>query len=137
MKDLELKARHTMGSDVSGMALVATDGFSARYDLDRINGIFSRKSHKLFGQSYVNRILVLDAAKGGVASAWMLNEMKSRGIIPLAIILNSVNPIIAQGAALAGLTLLGGFDSDVTLLVPHGALVTIDATAGMVRVVMD
>lgn len=81
-----------MGGDVSGIALVATDGFSARYDLDRIGGIFSRKSHKLFGQSYVNRVLVLDAAKGGVASAWMLHEMKSRGIIPLAIILNSVNP---------------------------------------------
>ncbi len=126
-----------MGADVSGIALVATDGFSARYDLDRINGTFSRKSHKLFGQSYVNRVLVLDAAKGGVASAWMLHEMKSRGIIPLAIILNSVNPIIAQGAALAGLTLLGGFDSDVTKLVPYGALVSIDATAGIVRVAED
>jgi uncharacterized protein len=134
---LELKARHTMGADVSGIALVATDGFSARYDLDRINGTFSRQSHKLFGQSYVNRILVLDAAKGGVASAWMLHEMKSRGIIPLAIILNSVNPIIAQGAALAGLTLLGGFDSDVTQMVPHGALVSIDGALGIVRVEMD
>ena len=76
------------------------DGFSARYDLDRIAGIFSRPAHKLAGQSYVGKILVLDTAKGGVATAWMLHEMKSRGIVPLAIVFNSVNPILAQGAAL-------------------------------------
>lgn len=35
-----LKARHAMGSKVTGTALVANDGFSARYDLDRINGVF-------------------------------------------------------------------------------------------------
>ena len=38
-------------------------------------GVFSRPAHKLAGQSYVGRILVLDTAKGGVASAWMLHEM--------------------------------------------------------------
>ena len=30
------KARHAMGGKVRGTALVANDGFSARYDLDRI-----------------------------------------------------------------------------------------------------
>jgi len=59
------RARHAMGRTVRGPTLVAKDGFSARYDLDRINGIFSRPSHKLAGQSYVGKILVLDTAKGG------------------------------------------------------------------------
>ena len=79
-------ARHAMGSTVRGPALVANDGFSARYDLDRINGIFCRPSHKLAGHSYIGKILVLDTAKGGVATAWMLHEMKSRGIVPLALV---------------------------------------------------
>ena len=57
-------ARHAMGRRVSGEALVAHDGFSARYDLDRLAGVFSRPAHKLAGQSYVGRILVLDTAKG-------------------------------------------------------------------------
>ena len=61
-----------MGRRVEGEALVAKDGFSARYDLDRVRGVFSRPEHKLAGQSYVDRVLVLDAAKGGVATAWML-----------------------------------------------------------------
>jgi hypothetical protein len=30
-----------MGPKVRGLALVAKDGFSARYDLDRIRGVFS------------------------------------------------------------------------------------------------
>lgn len=119
-------ARHAMGKAVRGEALVAKDGFSARYDLDRINGVFSRPAHKLVGQSYVNKVLILDAAKGGVATAWMLLEMHSRGIVPLAIVLNLVNPIIAQGAALGDVPLLAGFDVDITQAIAHGATVEID-----------
>jgi predicted aconitase with swiveling domain len=120
------RARHAMGPIVRGPALVAHDGFSARYDLDRIEGVFSRPSHKLAGQSYVGRILVLDTAKGGVATAWMLHEMKSRGIVPLALVLNSVNPILAQGAALGDVPMLAGFDEDITTAVPHGAEVEVN-----------
>ena len=120
------QARHAMGPVVRGPALVANDGFSARYDLDRIKGTFSRPAHKLAGQSYVGRILVLDTAKGGVATAWMLHEMKSRGIVPLAIVLNTVNPILAQGAALGEVAMLAGFEEDITASVPNGAEVEVN-----------
>ena len=126
-------ARHAIGETVRGQALVANDGFSARYDLDRIGGTFSRPTHKLAGQSYVGRILVLDTAKGGVASAWMLREMASRGIVPLALVFNSVNPILAQGAAFGGVALLSGFDGDITAKVPHGAEVEIDPAKRTLR----
>ena len=128
-------ARHAMGRSVRGTALVAHDGFSARYDLDRIAGVFSRPTHKLAGQSYVGRILVLDTAKGGVASAWMLHEMQSRGMAPLAIVFNSVNPILVQGAALGEVTMLAGFDEDITAAIPSGAELEIDAGRGIVTVV--
>jgi uncharacterized protein len=127
-------ARHAMGTKVSGAALVAKDGFSARYDLDRIAGIFSRPAHKLAGQSYVGRVLVLQTAKGGVASAWMLHEMRSRDKVPLALVFNSVNPILAQGAALGDITMLAGFDEDVTAGVPNGAAVEVDPIAKTLRV---
>ncbi len=120
------KAHHAMGPVVRGPALVANDGFSARYDLDRIKGTFSRPAHKLAGKSYVGKILVLDTAKGGVATAWMLHEMKSRGVVPLAIVLNTVNPILAQGAALGEVALLAGFDEDITDVVPDGAEIEVN-----------
>ena len=48
-----------MGHKLQAQALVAKDGFSARYDLDRIKGVFSRPEHKLGGESYVGKVLVL------------------------------------------------------------------------------
>lgn len=131
---IELVARHAIGEPVRGEALVAKDGFSARYDLDRINGTFSRPAHKLAGMSYVGKILVLDTAKGGVASAWMLHEMASRKKIPLAIVFNTVNPILVQGAAFGGLTMLAGFEEDVITRIPHGASVEIDPQRKLLRV---
>jgi predicted aconitase with swiveling domain len=125
------RARHAMGPTVRGLTLVAHDGFSARYDLDRINGIFCRPTHKLVGQSYAGKILVLDTAKGGVATAWMLHEMQSRGIVPLALVLNSVNPILAQGAAFGDVAMLAGFDEDITAVIPNGAEVGVNPEMGV------
>jgi uncharacterized protein len=117
-----------MGRKVEGRALVAKDGFSARYDLDRVRGLFSRAEHKLAGESYVGRVLVLDAAKGGVATAWMLHEMQARGVMPAALVLNAVNPIMVQGAALADFTMISGFEVDITAAIENGALVEVDPT---------
>jgi predicted aconitase with swiveling domain len=71
-----LKCHKGIGPRVQGIALCASDDFSARYDLDRIRGVFSRPAHKLYGEDYRGRILVLNTAKGGVASAWMLRHMR-------------------------------------------------------------
>jgi len=115
-----------MGRKVRAKALVASDGFSARYDLDRVRGVFSRPEHKLAGQTYHGRVLVLDAAKGGVATAWMLHEMRARGVMPVALVLNRVNPIMVQGAALADFTMISGFDCDITKAIADGAEVEVD-----------
>jgi predicted aconitase with swiveling domain len=126
MSDRIFYATAGMGKKLQGEALVAKDGFSARYDLDRIKGVFSRPEHKLAGQNYNGRILILDAAKGGVATAWMLYEMAARRIVPAALVLNAVNPIMVQGAALADVTLVSGFDVDITQAIPNGAQVEIN-----------
>ncbi|MGB7182957.1 MAG: DUF126 domain-containing protein [Burkholderiaceae bacterium] len=130
-----LKCHQGIGPKVTGEALVANDNFSARYDLDRINGVFSREQHQLFGQSYKGKILVLNTAKGGVASAWMLHEMKSRAIAPMAILFNNANTILAQGAALADMTMCDRFErGDVTSLIKTGDALEIDPAAGVVRI---
>ncbi len=128
-------AKHGLGNLVEGECLSASDGFSARYDLDRVNGTFSRPSHKLFGQSYKDKILVLDTAKGGVASAWMLYEMKSRNIAPLAIIFNSVNPILVQGAAQGDISMLSGFTEDITQALQSGQILRVDPSKKMLEVI--
>ena len=130
-----LRCHRGIGPAVSGTALVAADNFSARYDLDRSRGIFSRPSHKLAGKSYVDRILVLDGAKGGVATAWMLHDMAARAMVPRALIFNRVNPIVAQGAAFAGVALVDRFTGDVTRLFRTGDELRVDPAAGTVEIV--
>jgi predicted aconitase with swiveling domain len=131
---IKLKCHPGIGPAVTGTALVAKDNFSARYDLDRHAGAFSRPSHALAGQSYNGKILVLNDAKGGVATAWMLYEMKARGIVPLALVFNRVNPILAQGAALGEVTMVDRFDLDVTDLIRTGDTLRIDPAAGIVEI---
>ncbi len=138
MPGIELKCHIGIGEDVSGEALVTDDNFSARYDLDRINGIFSRPQHKLAGQSYVDKIMVFNTAKGGVASAWMLHEMASRQIAPKALLFNQVNPILAQGAALANMAMCDRFEAgDVTQLIQTGDLVRVYPSQGLVVIERD
>jgi predicted aconitase with swiveling domain len=131
---LQLRCHKGIGPAVTGTALVAADKFSARYDLDRITGVFSRPSHKLAGESYADRILVLDTAKGGVATAWMLHEMASRGIVPKALIFNRVNPIVAQGAVFGNVALVDRFEGNVTALFRTGDTLRVDPAAGIVEV---
>ena len=124
-----------IGPRVEGEALVADDNFSARYDLDRIKGVFSRPDHALAGQSYVDKILVMNTAKGGVATAWMLYEMVSRGMAPRALLLNTANTILAQGAALAHMPLCDRFDAgDVTKQIKSGDMLAVDPGLGQVTI---
>ncbi|HUC72739.1 MAG TPA: DUF126 domain-containing protein [Stellaceae bacterium] len=135
MTPVVLRCHKGIGPAVVGTALVAADNFSARYDLDRSKGVFSRPGHKLAGESYVDRILVLGTAKGGVATAWMLHEMMARTIVPRGLIFNRVNPILAQGAAFAGVALVDRFaDGDVTRLFRTGDELRVDPAAGLVEI---
>ena len=132
---IELRCHVGIGPVVTGEALVADDNFSARYDLDRIKGVFFRPQHALAGQSYQDKILVLNTAKGGVASAWMLHEMMSRGIAPKAILFNRTNTILTQGAALAEMAMVDRFEEgDVTQLISTGDTVTVYPAEGRVVV---
>ena len=134
MAERIIKGHVGIGPKVTGEALVASDNFSARYDLNRVEGVFSRSTHKLVGQNYVGKVLVLNAAKGGVATAWMLREMAAREMVPIALLLNFANPIMAQGAAFADVSLIDRFDVDITEAIRSGEQVTVDPESGTVTV---
>jgi hypothetical protein len=50
-------------------------------------------------------------------------------VVPAALVLNAVNPIMVQGAVLADFTMISGFDLDITEVIPNGAMVEVDPTA--------
>jgi predicted aconitase with swiveling domain len=55
-------------------------------------------------------------------------------LCPAAIIFNTVNPILAQGAAQAGITMLAGFEGDITSRINSGARLRLDPERKTVEV---
>ena len=79
--------------------------------------------------------MVLNTAKGGVASAWMLYEMVSRDMAPKALLFNAANTILAQGAALADMALCDRFEAgDVTALIKTGDRLIVEPERGEVTI---
>ena len=123
-----------VGPTVEGEAIVSQQGFSARYDVDRDLGVFSRAGHDLFGHSLVGKILVCTTAKGGIATSWMLLDMVSRGLAPLAVLFRTTNPVMVQGAVLAGVAMLHRLDPDPATTIRSGDWLRVDPAAGVVEV---
>jgi predicted aconitase with swiveling domain len=114
--------------------MVSKQGFSARYDLNRKTGVYSRESHDLYGQSVVGKVLVHSTAKGGVATVWALYEMRAQGKAPLGLLFSTTNPIMVQGAALADLALLHRLAPDPVASIQTGDWLRLEPAAGRVEV---
>lgn len=131
---LVLRGRAGVGPAVEGEALVSSQAFSSRYDMDRVRGVFSRPEHDLYQQSYVDKILVFTTAKGGIATSWTLLDLKARGLAPKALIFRRTNPVMVQGAVLADLPLLHCLDPDPVSTLRTGDWLRIMPALGLVEV---
>lgn len=131
---LVLRGPRGVGGVVEGEALVSRHGFSVRYDCDRTRGIISRESHDLYGQSIVDKVLVFTTAKGGVASSWMLKDMRARGTAPRAILFRTTNPVLVQGAVLADVPLMHRLTPDPVETIRTGDWVQVDPGRGRVEI---
>lgn len=130
-----LRGHPGVGQPIEAEALVCDDNFSARYDVNRRTGVFSRTTHELYGVSLVGKICVFNTAKGGVATAWALLDMRERGVAPAALIFRLTNPIMVQGAALAGVAILDRLDPDPVATLRTGDRLRVDPASGTVEVI--
>lgn len=122
------------GPVVEGEALVSTEGFSPRYDLDRWTGEISRPGHALEGENIKGKILFFPTAKGGIAAGWAFYDLKTKGIAPKAFIFGVTNPVMVQGAVFAGITVTEGWSQDPIELIRTGDLVRVDPSVKTIEV---
>lgn len=130
------KVRRAFGSVVEGEALVSTEGFSPRYDLDRWSGQISRPGHALEGHNIKDKILITPNAKGGIAAGWAFYDIKHKGIAPKAFVFGVTNPVMVQGAVFAGITITEGWSRRPYDLIRTGDIVRVDPrnkTVSLVR----
>lgn len=131
---LILRGGRGIGGIVRGPALVSRQGFGIRYDLDPTTGIITNPEHDLHGEALAGRIMVFTESKGGVAASWGLPELKRRGLAPIGLIARRAGPIFAQGAILAGISLIHELCDDPCLKIRTGDEVELSPADGTVTI---
>lgn len=121
-----LRVERAAGPVVEGEALLSSEGFSPRYDLDRWSGLITKPGHELEGQSIVDRVCFFPTAKGGIAAGWAFYDIRWKKIAPKAFIFGITNPVMVQGALFAGIPITAGWNPDPRTMVKSGDWVRVD-----------
>ena len=137
MKSTEFQVTRAWGEKVTGTALVMREGFSPRYDLDRLTGVISRAGHSAEGASIAGRILFIPTVKGGVAGGWAFVDLLHKGMAPCALVFGRLNPVMVQGAVLAKLPIAEGLAADALHRIRSGDLVEFDPQQRCVRLLQQ
>ncbi len=123
---LTIAVDRAAGPVVEGEAVISTEGFSPRYDLDRWTGVISKPGHKLEGVSIRDKILFFPTAKGGIAAGWAFHDIKGKGIAPKAFVFGVTNPVMVQGAIFADIAITEGWSPDPLAVIRTGDRVRVD-----------
>lgn len=129
-----IRVQRGYGPAVEGEALVMREGFSPRYDLDRISGVISRIGHSVEGLSVKDRILVIPTVKGGVAAGWAFFDLMHKGIAPKGLVFGKLNPVMVQGAVLAKMPITEGWSVNALDVIATGDLIRVDPEARTIAV---
>ena len=129
-----IEVARAFGSAVEGEAVVSSEGFSPRYDLDRWSGVITKRGHKLEGVNIRDKILFFPTAKGGIAAGWAFYDIKSKGIAPKAFVFGVTNPVMVQGAIFAGIPITAGWNPHPRGLVKTGDRVRVDPARRLIEI---
>jgi uncharacterized protein len=131
-----INVNRAWGHPVEARALVMREGFSPRYDLDRLTGVISRIGHSAEGESIRDRVLVIPTTKGGVAGGWAFFDLLHKGIAPKALVFGKLNPVMVQGAVLARMPVTEGWDEDASQAIRTGDMIRIDPASKLITVLV-
>jgi predicted aconitase with swiveling domain len=120
------RVTQAIGAAVEAPALVSPVPFSARYDLDRDTGHFTRIGHPLRGESVAGRILICPAVQGGVAGGWTFLKLRGLGLGLTGMVFGGVNPVMVQGAQAAGIPIAAGVDTSIFEELASGTWIRLD-----------
>ena len=130
-----IKVDRAFGPVVHGEAVVSSEGFSPRYDLDRWSGVITKPGHELEGVNIRDKILFFPTAKGGIAAGWAFYDIKAKGLAPKALVFGVTNPVMVQGAVFANITITEGWSRDPRECIRTVDIVRIDPGEKTIEVV--
>ncbi|MEN6519216.1 MAG: DUF126 domain-containing protein [Methanospirillum sp.] len=117
----------------TGPLLVTDAPLSFLGGVDPATGMVIEAGHPLHGRSIAGRVLVFPHGKGSTVGSYVLYGLARNGVAPAAIINEEAETIIAAGALIAGIPLVDHPERPLGAL-PDGAVATVDADAGEIRI---
>jgi predicted aconitase with swiveling domain len=129
-----IRVARAFGPMVEGEAVVSTEGFSPRYDLDRWSGLITKPGHRLEGTSIRDKVCFFPTAKGGIAAGWAFYDIRHKGIAPKAFVFGVTNPVMVQGAVFAGIPITEGWAPHPDGVVRTGDWVRVDPARRVIEV---
>lgn len=130
-----LSVKRAWGPPVEAAVLVMREGFSPRYDLDRLTGIISRIGHSAEGELVRGRILVIPTTKGGVAGGWAFFDLLHKDIAPAGLVFGKLNPVMVQGAVLARMPISEGWSENALEVLKTGDRIRLDPANRTITVI--
>jgi predicted aconitase with swiveling domain len=128
-----IRVDRAFGPVVEGEAVVSSEGFSPRYDLDRWSGVITKAGHRLEGTSIKDKICFFPTAKGGVAAGWAFYDIKNKAIAPRAFVFGVTNPVMVQGAVFADIAITEGWSQLPGDVIETGDWVRVDPARGVIE----
>lgn len=129
-----LHVDRAFGPVVEGEAVVSSEGFSPRYDLDRTTGMITKPGHSLEGTSIRNKICFFPTAKGGIAAGWAFFDIKFKDVAPKALVFGVTNPVMVQGAVFANIVITQGWSQPPGEVIHTGDWVRVDPSRKVIEV---
>ncbi len=128
-----IRARGIGNGAGTGPLLVTDAPLSFLGGVDPTTGVVIDRGHPLEGQTIAGRVLVFPHGKGSTVGSYVLYGLARNGVAPAAIVNAEAETIIATGALIAGIPLVDHPEVPLAEL-PAGAMATVDAGAGEIRV---
>ncbi|MPM67381.1 hypothetical protein SDC9_114303 [bioreactor metagenome] len=116
----EMKANFFTGSDLEAEAICSKKPLSFLGGVNSENGEIIDSENELYGQSLKGKILVYPFGKGSTGDCMRLWRTCYNGVGPVAIINSYPDPIHVEGALLAQIPILFGFNEDPVDLIRTG-----------------
>ncbi|MEM2141647.1 MAG: DUF126 domain-containing protein [Candidatus Thorarchaeota archaeon] len=126
-----IRCRSIFRGKVTGELLVSRSDISFFGGCDPKTGQIVEKGHPLEGVSISNKILAFPTGKGSTVGSYVLYALSKAGKAPLAIINESMDPVVAVGCIIGEIPAVDKVD--LSKLVT-GRTAEVDATNGTVTI---
>ncbi len=126
----KFEGRKISPGEVTGEALVTTQGLSFYGGVDPETGVIVEKDHELEGQSITGKVLVFPRGKGSTVGSYVLYQLAKTGKGPVAIINQETETIVAVGCIISDIPAIDRIPIEK---IKTGQKLRVDATNGLVE----